>query len=127
MVLETVLEIVMVTEIEGLEAVVNVARLMTVLERCIKQRVLIVKLNVKFLSNLQGKDLCIARIVLQSISLHGSKMALVCKACNGRKIKSRTNYTHGKKSKSSITKFICKKCGSSVVSSDSVERRRRTR
>ncbi len=39
---------------------------------------------------------------------------MICKKCNGTKIKSRSNYSHGKKS-SSRTVFSCKNCGSAEV------------
>jgi Zn finger protein HypA/HybF involved in hydrogenase expression len=38
----------------------------------------------------------------------------ICKKCNGTDIKSRRNYSHGKKSKTTTT-FTCKKCGSTNI------------
>jgi hypothetical protein len=35
----------------------------------------------------------------------------ICKLCKGTSIKSRSNYSHGKKSKATTT-FSCKNCGS---------------
>ena len=35
----------------------------------------------------------------------------VCRKCKGTNIRSRTNYSHGKKSKP-IVSFSCKNCGS---------------
>jgi len=46
---------------------------------------------------------------------------MICKQCKGTEIKSRTNYTHGKKSKGK-TIFICKKCGSSEIENNSNKR-----
>ena len=39
---------------------------------------------------------------------------MTCKKCKGTKIKSRRNYSHGKKSKA-MTTSTCKKCGSTDI------------
>ncbi|MBW2991692.1 hypothetical protein KY345_00560 [Candidatus Woesearchaeota archaeon] len=36
---------------------------------------------------------------------------MICRKCKGKRIKSRRNYSHGKKSKP-ITTMTCKDCGS---------------
>ncbi|MBU1632184.1 MAG: hypothetical protein ABH824_00610 [Nanoarchaeota archaeon] len=41
---------------------------------------------------------------------------LKCKKCQSSKIKTRTNYSHGKKS-SSTTNVTCKDCGSTEMES----------
>lgn len=41
-------------------------------------------------------------------------VSMTCEKCNGNSVKSRTNYTHGKKS-SSTTTLTCKKCGSANI------------
>lgn len=38
----------------------------------------------------------------------------VCRKCNSTDIRTRKNYTHGKKSKASIT-LTCKKCNSADI------------
>ncbi len=43
---------------------------------------------------------------------------VTCKDCKGTDIKSRRNYTHGKKSRPTTT-LSCKKCGSTDVESSS--------
>lgn len=45
-----------------------------------------------------------------------------CKLCKGTKIKSHTNYSHGKKSKST-TILTCKNCGSADIEVQSDNRR----
>jgi len=51
---------------------------------------------------------------------------MYCEDCKSTAIKSRTNYTHGKKSRSSsTTTFSCKKCGSYRISVNTPMRRRR--
>jgi RNase P subunit RPR2 len=55
----------------------------------------------------------------------GKKM-MICKKCNGTDIKSRRNYSHGKKSKPTTT-YICRGCGSSDVEIRSNNRRGRRR
>ncbi|MBD3253357.1 hypothetical protein GF386_06495 [Candidatus Pacearchaeota archaeon] len=39
---------------------------------------------------------------------------MFCRKCNGRNIKSRKNYSYGKKSKPTIT-LVCKDCGSGDI------------
>jgi hypothetical protein len=39
---------------------------------------------------------------------------VICKKCNSTDIKSRSNYSHGKKSTAQITR-ICNKCGSTSI------------
>ena len=39
---------------------------------------------------------------------------MICKNCKSTKIKARRNYSHGKKSKSTIT-MVCKMCGSTNI------------
>ncbi len=54
---------------------------------------------------------------------------MICKECKSSKIKSRRNYSHGKKSKSTTT-FVCIKCGSTnveVLKSDDRRRPQRKR
>ena len=47
-----------------------------------------------------------------------------CKMCKGTSIRSRRNYSHGKKSKS-ITTLTCKKCGSTAMEAKSNDGRGR--
>lgn len=47
---------------------------------------------------------------------------LKCKACQSSRIKTRTNYSHGKKSRS-ITNAACKDCGSIDIESTQKPRR----
>jgi|APSaa5957512622_1039677.scaffolds.fasta_scaffold75927_3 hypothetical protein len=49
---------------------------------------------------------------------------LKCKKCQSTKIKTRTNYTHGKKS-TSITNATCKMCGSTDMEALKKDRRGR--
>ncbi|MFH1850413.1 MAG: hypothetical protein ABH879_09635 [archaeon] len=48
---------------------------------------------------------------------------MICKSCKGRKIKTRSNYTHGKKSRVTMVR-VCKACGSQDIEVE-VERKRR--
>jgi Zn finger protein HypA/HybF involved in hydrogenase expression len=48
---------------------------------------------------------------------------MICRDCKGTKIKSRQNYSHGKKSKPSI-KLVCKKCNSSNIEVTTSRQRR---
>lgn len=49
-----------------------------------------------------------------------------CKKCNSIKIRSRTNYSHGKKSKSTMS-FTCKDCGSNDIDSSQNDSRQGNR
>lgn len=46
-----------------------------------------------------------------------SDKVYICKKCNSRKIKSKGNYYHGRKSKARITKQ-CRDCGSTDIVRD---------
>ncbi len=48
----------------------------------------------------------------------------VCKKCKSTDIKSRRNYSHGRKS-TSITTLTCRKCGSAEIETMSNDKRRR--
>ena len=50
---------------------------------------------------------------------------MICKNCKGTDIKSRRNYSHGKKSKANIT-MTCKNCGGTAMEVK-IERGRRNR
>lgn len=51
---------------------------------------------------------------------------MICKNCRSTSIKSRRNYTHGKKSKP-MTTLSCKKCGSNEIESTSTNYKKRNR
>ena len=53
-------------------------------------------------------------------------LRMICKKCRSSEIKSRTNYTHGKKSKAN-TSMTCKKCGSSEIETSSQNRNYRNK
>jgi RNase P subunit RPR2 len=49
---------------------------------------------------------------------------MICKRCKGTSIKSRTNYSHGKNSRST-TILICNNCGSSEIDNNIKQRNNR--
>ncbi len=51
---------------------------------------------------------------------------MICKDCKSKSIKTRTNHSHGKKSKT-ITSAVCKKCGSTRIEDDKPDYKRRQR
>lgn len=49
---------------------------------------------------------------------------MICKECKGTSIKTRRNYSHGKKSKPTVT-LTCKKCGSVDIDTNLNRNKRR--
>jgi Zn finger protein HypA/HybF involved in hydrogenase expression len=82
---------------------------------------LTVEMIVKFHSNQQKGDQYIAEIVLEN-----TRNKMICKDCKGTKIRSRTNYSHGKKSGSTTT-LSCKLCGSTNIEKINQNRRKNFR